>query len=126
MHCHKFVVFRVILAGRVDNSRQARDGEESDSMCADPRSDCDPWWCMVCAGSVGAKYHRIIAEKLEKWQEPPPVKQNKALPAPDEKPKRKRAGKRCVPVMEARANVWIADCAVSLGANTAPRRCALQ
>jgi U4/U6 small nuclear ribonucleoprotein PRP31 len=35
-----------------------------------------------------------IDQKLEKLQEPPPSKNIKALPIPDEGPKKKRGGKR--------------------------------
>lgn len=35
-----------------------------------------------------------ILRKLEKWQEPPPAKQPKPLPAPDAEVKKRRGGKR--------------------------------
>lgn len=35
-----------------------------------------------------------IDQKLEKLQEPPPTKNIKALPVPDEGPKKRRGGKR--------------------------------
>lgn len=31
---------------------------------------------------------------MEKWQEPPPAKQTKVLPAPDMEPKKRRGGRR--------------------------------
>ena len=37
-----------------------------------------------------------IQKKLDKMQEPPPVKQVKPLPRPDDAPRKKRGGKRCV------------------------------
>lgn len=35
-----------------------------------------------------------VEEKIEKWQEPPKGKEKKALPVPDEAPRKKRGGKR--------------------------------
>lgn len=45
-------------------------------------------------GLVGARFRSELAEKMEKWQEPQKAKTKKALPIPDEKPRRKRGGKR--------------------------------
>jgi U4/U6 small nuclear ribonucleoprotein PRP31 len=58
------------LAARVDSAHEALDG------------------------SVGYKFRDEIVEKIEKWQEPPPTKDVKALPVPDEAPKKKRGGRR--------------------------------
>ena len=35
-----------------------------------------------------------IEKKFDKWQEPPPVKEVKALPRPDDAPRQKRGGRR--------------------------------
>jgi U4/U6 small nuclear ribonucleoprotein PRP31 len=45
-------------------------------------------------GSVGQDFLEEIEKKIEKMQEPPPVKNTKALPAPLEAPKKKRGGRR--------------------------------
>nr|CCA22653.1 U4/U6 small nuclear ribonucleoprotein Prp31 putativ [Albugo laibachii Nc14] len=45
-------------------------------------------------GQVGARFHQDLVMKMEKWQEPHKAKSKKALPVPDEKPRRKRGGKR--------------------------------
>uniref|UniRef100_M4C0I9 Nop domain-containing protein n=1 Tax=Hyaloperonospora arabidopsidis (strain Emoy2) TaxID=559515 RepID=M4C0I9_HYAAE len=45
-------------------------------------------------GLVGARFRTELVEKMEKWQEPQKAKTKKALPIPDEKPSRKRGGKR--------------------------------
>lgn len=45
-------------------------------------------------GLVGARFRSELVEKMEKWQEPQKAKTKKALPIPDEKPRRKRGGKR--------------------------------
>lgn len=58
------------MAARVDSFRQSTDG------------------------SVGHKMHKEIVAKIDKWQEPPPAKQQKPLPRPDDRPSRKRGGKR--------------------------------
>jgi U4/U6 small nuclear ribonucleoprotein PRP31 len=45
-------------------------------------------------GLVGARFRAELVGKMEKWQEPQKAKTKKALPIPDEKPRRKRGGKR--------------------------------
>lgn len=45
-------------------------------------------------GRIGEMYLEEIERKIEKMQEPPPVKATKALPAPVEGPKKKRGGRR--------------------------------
>jgi len=45
-------------------------------------------------GELGAKFKAEVAAKIEKWQEPPPARTKKALPKPDDAPRRKRAGRR--------------------------------
>lgn len=45
-------------------------------------------------GLVGARFRTELVAKMEKWQEPQKAKTKKALPIPDEKPRRKRGGKR--------------------------------
>ena len=46
------------------------------------------------SGSVGEAMRTDIEGKLDKLQEPPPVKQVKALPAPIEQQRKKRGGRR--------------------------------
>jgi hypothetical protein len=38
-----------------------------------------------------------IEAKIEKWQEPAQGKKLRALPAPIDKPKKKRGGRKCAP-----------------------------
>jgi U4/U6 small nuclear ribonucleoprotein PRP31 len=45
-------------------------------------------------GNTGIKFFEEVQQKIEKWQEPPPAKLHKALPAPNDKPRNKRGGKR--------------------------------
>jgi U4/U6 small nuclear ribonucleoprotein PRP31 len=45
-------------------------------------------------GDLGASFYREIAEKLRKWQEPPPGKSVKPLAAPDDVKSSKRGGAR--------------------------------
>ncbi|CAO3594835.1 unnamed protein product [Absidia cylindrospora] len=66
----KIISGKATLAGRIDQSRTATDGE------------------------LGRKMREEIDQKLEKLQEPPPSKNTKALPIPDEGAKKKRGGKR--------------------------------
>ena len=65
MHCH-----RLVLAARVDSAHEATDG------------------------SVGGHFRTEIDKKIEKWQEPPPARETRALMIPDEGPKKRRGGKR--------------------------------
>ena len=43
---------------------------------------------------VVARGQEEMEKKVEKWQEPPPAKQTKVLPAPDMEPKKRRGGRR--------------------------------
>ncbi|KAF3930467.1 hypothetical protein ABW20_dc0108923 [Dactylellina cionopaga] len=54
-------------------------------------------------GSMGETLKQDIIERLEKLTEPPPNKGPKALPAPDDKPARKRGGRRVRKAKEATA-----------------------
>ena len=45
-------------------------------------------------GTMGQAFREEIAKKVEKLQEPPPVKKTKALPAPIEAPRKRRGGRR--------------------------------
>ncbi|KAK6335455.1 U4/U6-U5 snRNP complex subunit prp31 [Orbilia brochopaga] len=54
-------------------------------------------------GSMGEKLKQDILERLDKLTEPPPNKGPKALPAPDDKPARKRGGRRARKAKEATA-----------------------
>jgi len=46
------------------------------------------------SGDTGRRLKEEIQKKIEKLQEAPPTKQAKPLPAPDDRPKKKRGGKR--------------------------------
>ena len=61
---------KLTLAARVDSSHESRSGEE------------------------GLKFRAIIDKKMDKWQEPAPVKNIKALPAPLDQARKKRGGRR--------------------------------
>ncbi|EKX53264.1 hypothetical protein GUITHDRAFT_100970 [Guillardia theta CCMP2712] len=52
------------------------------------------------SGEVGKKLKDQIEESLAKVAEPPPQKRHKALPVPDEKPKKRRGGKRARAIKE--------------------------
>ncbi|GAM22645.1 hypothetical protein SAMD00019534_058200, partial [Acytostelium subglobosum LB1] len=45
-------------------------------------------------GETGRQFRDELLAKIEKWQEPPPVKSIKALPAPDDKQRVKRGGRK--------------------------------
>jgi len=45
-------------------------------------------------GQKGKELREEIEEKIQKWQEPPPPKQKRALPVPNDKQKKRRGGKR--------------------------------
>eukprot|EP00878_Enallax_costatus_P019722 GHUV01020815.1.p1 GENE.GHUV01020815.1~~GHUV01020815.1.p1 ORF type:complete len:423 (+),score=111.92 GHUV01020815.1:457-1725(+) len=46
------------------------------------------------SGETGQKFKTEMATKIEKWQEPPPAKTVKPLPAPDAEQKKRRGGRR--------------------------------
>ncbi|RHY03745.1 hypothetical protein DYB37_000860 [Aphanomyces astaci] len=50
--------------------------------------------------TVGHHFYTELQDKFEKWQQPQKAKTKKALPRPDEKPRRKRGGKRYRKVKE--------------------------
>jgi U4/U6 small nuclear ribonucleoprotein PRP31 len=70
---------KLILAARVDSGHQARDG------------------------SIGDQLLNECIRRLDKLTEPPPNRGPKALPAPDDKPSRKRGGRRARKAKEATA-----------------------
>lgn len=47
-------------------------------------------------GSIGEKIKDDMLKRFMKIQEPPPAKKVKPLPIPDEKPRKKRGGKRFI------------------------------
>jgi U4/U6 small nuclear ribonucleoprotein PRP31 len=75
----RIVSAKVVLAARVDRVHQSPDG------------------------SVGEELKAACLERLVKLTEPPPNKGQRALPAPDDKPARKRGGRRARKAKEATA-----------------------
>lgn len=45
-------------------------------------------------GTTGREFKEEMLKKVEKWQEPPPAKTIKPLPAPDAEPRKRRGGRR--------------------------------
>lgn len=45
-------------------------------------------------GNIGERFFEEVKQKLEKWLDPPPVKNVKALPKPLDKSSKKRGGRR--------------------------------
>ncbi|EDQ92511.1 uncharacterized protein MONBRDRAFT_35569 [Monosiga brevicollis MX1] len=70
--CARLVAGKLALAARVDAMRESK----------------------ITGATVGLKLREEIEKKMEKFLEPPPVKNVKALPKPDEAPRKKRGGKR--------------------------------
>jgi U4/U6 small nuclear ribonucleoprotein PRP31 len=75
----RIVSGKLILAARVDNVHQSPDGQTGDQLL----NEC--------------------LRRLDKLTEPPPNRGPKALPAPDDKPSRKRGGRRARKAKEATA-----------------------
>mmetsp|Transcript_26655 Transcript_26655/g.37522 ORF Transcript_26655/g.37522 Transcript_26655/m.37522 type:complete len:478 (+) Transcript_26655:25-1458(+) len=46
------------------------------------------------SGVTGSRFREEVEKKIEKWEEAPPMKLPKPLPAPDDRPKKRRGGKR--------------------------------
>uniref|UniRef100_A0A7S2C7I0 Nop domain-containing protein n=1 Tax=Octactis speculum TaxID=3111310 RepID=A0A7S2C7I0_9STRA len=70
MRALKLVAAKVALAARMDLHQK----EPSDAL--------------------GRKLREEVDDKIDKWQEPPKAKTKKSLPAPDNRPAKKRGGKR--------------------------------
>ncbi|KAI9316524.1 hypothetical protein BX666DRAFT_1951533 [Dichotomocladium elegans] len=66
----KIIAAKAVLAARIDSTHSSPNGD------------------------AGRKMREDINQKIEKLQEPPPSKSTKALPVPDEGPKKRRGGKR--------------------------------
>jgi U4/U6 small nuclear ribonucleoprotein PRP31 len=49
---------------------------------------------LIILGTVGKQFREELQKKVDKWQEPPAPKLVKPLPAPDDRPRKKRGGKR--------------------------------
>lgn len=75
----RIVSAKLVLAARVDSVHQASDGSTGEQL----RDDC--------------------LRRLDKLTEPPPNRGPRALPAPDDKPSRKRGGRRARKAKEATA-----------------------
>ncbi|KAM3451949.1 hypothetical protein MY3296_004955 [Beauveria thailandica] len=75
----RIVAAKLVLAARVDRIHSSPDGSTGDNL----KSKC--------------------LERLEKLTEPPPNKGGRALPVPDDKPSRKRGGRRARKAKEALA-----------------------
>ncbi|KAL6717841.1 U4/U6-U5 snRNP complex subunit prp31 [Lecanora helva] len=75
----RIVAAKVVLAARVDRVHNSPDGSDGEKL----KNDC--------------------LDRLEKLTEPPPNKGPRALPAPDDKPSRKRGGRRARKAKEALA-----------------------
>lgn len=75
----RIVAGKLILAARIDRTHSSSDGSE------------------------GEKLKSACLERLEKLTEPPPNKGGRALPIPDDKPARKRGGRRARKAKEALA-----------------------
>lgn len=75
----RIVAAKVVLAARVDRVHSNPDGSSGEQL----KNDC--------------------LDRLEKLTEPPPNKGPRALPAPDDKPSRKRGGRRARKAKEATA-----------------------
>lgn len=75
----RIVSAKLVLAARVDRVHQSPDG------------------------STGEELRQSCLERLDKLTEPPPNKGPRALPAPDDKPSRKRGGRRARKAKEATA-----------------------
>lgn len=66
----KIIAAKCVLAARIDAQHESQNG------------------------AAGQKMREEIDQKIEKLQEPPPTKVVKALPVPDEGPKKRRGGRR--------------------------------
>lgn len=73
----------------MDLERTRRDGQFSSWVSTDP-------WLMVYSGSYGEELREKIEKHIDRLAAPPPAKTTKALPIPNDGPKKRRGGKRQV------------------------------
>lgn len=80
---------KCVLAARMDLERTRRDGKHILRRHCIPRIKNWP-------GSYGQDLRDKIEKHIDRLAAPPPAKITKALPIPNDGPKKRRGGKRCV------------------------------
>lgn len=83
---------KCVLAARMDLERTRRDGEHI--IRASYHTSC----VEICTGSYGQDLRDKIEKHIDRLAAPPPAKITKALPIPNDGPKKRRGGKRFVPL----------------------------
>lgn len=90
------------LASRVDSFHESSDGKVTVGIDCGRHFDRKRGWgggkptdVFQYVLKVGYDLKEEIERKFDKWQEPPPVKQVKPLPAPLDGQRKKRGGRRC-------------------------------
>jgi U4/U6 small nuclear ribonucleoprotein PRP31 len=84
---------KCVLAARMDLERQRRDGKISALLLQSVSFHLD------ASGSYGEELRDKIEKHIDKLAAPPPSKVVKALPIPNDGPKKRRGGKRFVAVV---------------------------
>ncbi|RUP45068.1 hypothetical protein BC936DRAFT_148653 [Jimgerdemannia flammicorona] len=110
MKIQRMAAAKCVLAARIDRAHEAMDGillffkyvcvlARQIAVC-ELQSHTSNFASLCKLGSMGHKMREEIDHKIEKLQEAPPSKTVKALPAPDDAPKKRRGGRRCVGWLE--------------------------
>ena len=89
MKVQRTVGAKCALAARMDLERQRRDGMLSWSV-----DMLDPLTHVSLVGSYGQQLREKIEKHIDRLAAPPPSKIVKALPIPNDGPKKRRGGKR--------------------------------
>ena len=83
---------KCVLAARMDLERNRRDGPSS-LFC---HCDLVGVITLICVGGYGDELREKIEKHLDRLTAPPPSKVVKALAIPNDGPKKRRGGRRCV------------------------------
>jgi len=90
----RIISTKCTLAARVDSFHQFPNGKRMKLAMLKYYYLLIFLFVLTLSGQTGRRLREEIEKKLEKMQEPPPAKAPKPLPAPDDKPKKRRGGKR--------------------------------
>ena len=94
------VACKVVLCARIDATlpRSYTNSNNNNNTNTNNNNDMqfryDNRTLRALSGEIGKGYRTEVLNKISKWQEPPPPKPPRPLSIPDNKPKKKRGGKR--------------------------------
>jgi len=89
---HRGVIAQCDLVARTPKSKQTKVMRlVANKVALAARTDAHQ---TVASSAFGQNLYEFCSNRIEKWLEPPPARPPKPLPLPDDKPRKKRGGKR--------------------------------